>query len=572
MISKLFRIFILTIPFISVLGIYCCIITYIKPKRFHLYFRIWIGFLGVLLVLLARVSLYFYYNRIFPTPFLFFEAMISYFKYLPANIATEWLIIAVCLVTGEIGFFIAGRPIPIFRKFVNQMLGPNGQMFFRISSGLILICLFFIIIVYLPKLGKNPFKVDLRQLNGPIALPWKSFKPDVDYHGQWLVAGDLDGDGKAEILSARHHEQSVTTVLVSKLDGRKLWTWGKPGSGYQGLWSDVPVQIYDIDGDGKQEVWLSSEKSIIVLRGTDGREVRRFPLPDGLSVADCITFADLRGLGRARDIIVKDRYQHIWAYTDDWKLLWQWKPKRGMTSHHPTPVDINEDGHDEVLVGYTMLSATGKELWTAKSLINMYKGHVDSSKIVRLGKRPEDARLVITYCASNGIALLDGNGKTLWERSGFHYQSVEVGRMRKDSTALQLVVDYDLPFGKTGVQMLSENGKLLGTYECDYARHHRLLDWNGDGLQEIIIGHTMRICDGQGKCIARLGPNSAFRDVQYEQKGNDPGPFVVVADVDGDERPEIILYSVNDVMIYKSEKAAKKPGVRVGTPINFSLY
>lgn len=420
----------------------------------------------------------------------------------------------------------------------------------------------------------EPFYCDVRKVDGPMMLPWKSFKPDRSFHGQWLVAADVDNDGQAEIITARHVEQDVKTVLVSKLDGRKLWSWGKPGAGNPGLWHDVPVCTYDLDGDGKQEVWLSAEHSLIVLQGSDGRELRRLPLPQDLNVSDCITFANLRGLPRARDIIIKDRYNRLWAYTDDWKPLWFWKPAKGLTCHHPTPVDINGDGKDEVLVAYTMLAADGKELWTITSKADLHKGHMDACEVVRTGKKPEDTRLIVTYCGSNGIAMVDGNGKTLWEQLGHHYESPDAGRMRSDVPGVQVIVDYDhLPFGRSILGLFSEQGVMLGKYECDFGRHHRLLDWDGDGLLDLIIGNTMRVCDGKGRCISRLGPAEAFADVRGEQPvGNDPGPFVVAADVDGDERPEIILHSVNDVMIYRNDKAARVPGMRLGTDINFSLY
>jgi hypothetical protein len=42
--------------------------------------------------------------------------------------------------------------------------------------------------------------------------------------------------------------------------------------------------------------------------------------------------------------------------------------------------------------------------------------------------------------------------------------------------------------------------------------------------------------------------------------------------MDGDERPEILLYSKSRILIYRSEKAARIPALRLGTGVNVTLY
>lgn len=420
----------------------------------------------------------------------------------------------------------------------------------------------------------EPFDVIVAKTDAPLLMPWKTIRPDPEYHGQWLVAGDLDGDGQAEIVTARHADQRVMTVLALKLDGSVLWHWGQAGTGKQGLYSDVPVAIYDLDGDGRQEVWLSPAGALLVLDGRTGKERRRLPLPDGLAVADCITFADLRGLGRARDILIKDRYERMWACTDDWKPLWTWQPKKYKTCHHPTPVDINGDGRDEVMAGYSLLNAQGKELWTmAVDGVNLGRGHLDCCRIMTIGNTPEQCRLLVTCCGANCIAMLDGNGKTLWAVTGRHFESIDVGRMRDDLPGRQILVDIaHEPYGKTDAWLLDEQGKRLGVFHCDETRHHRILDWNGDGLNEIMIGNTLRLFNGKGECLLRFGPAGAFGGETVESERLDHGPFVMIGDLDGDERPEIILHSLKAILIYRSDQTAKVPRLKLRTDVNFTLY
>ncbi|MBN1343667.1 MAG: VCBS repeat-containing protein [Phycisphaerae bacterium] len=420
--------------------------------------------------------------------------------------------------------------------------------------------------------GAEPFEITAAKTEGPMVAPWKSIRPDPAYHGQWLVAGDLDGDGQAELVTARHTDQRVATVLVMKLDGSVLWRWGRPNAGNQGLYCDVPVQICDLDGDGHQEVWISPAGFLLALDGRTGKELRRLPLPAGLEVADCITFVNLRGLDRPRDIIVKDRYHKLWAFTDDWKPLWEWAPKGYMTCHHPTPVDVNADGRDEILAGYSLLDPNGNELWTMKNdKVDLAKGHLDACRIVATGKRPEEARLLVTFCGANGIAMLDGAGRPLWTVTGHHFESIDYGRIRDDLPGRQIVVDL-AHTGQLDAWLMDERGKHLGTIHCLESRHHRLIDWNGDGLDEILIANTLRLFNGKGKCVVRFGPPNAFEGETGPQKGNDPGPLAIVGDLDGDGRPEIILHSLKSILIYKSDRAARIPHRWLGTGANWTLY
>jgi hypothetical protein len=363
-------------------------------------------------------------------------------------------------------------------------------------------------------------------------------------------------------------------VVVSKLDGSVLWRWGRPNTGRQGLGYDVPVQIYDLQDKGKSDVYLSTKGFLLVLDGATGKERRRLALPKGLNVADCITFADLRGLGRARDILIKDRYRQVWAYTDDWRPLWHWKPKGYMTCHHPTPIDVDGDGRDEVIAGYTLLSHDGTELWTITSKkADLSRGHLDCCDVMSTGTCPRDWRLIVTYCGANGIALVDGTGRTLWEVTGHHFESADAGRTRDDVPGKQIVVDVDhRPYGQGPVWLLNDKGDRLGTWTTGYGRHHRLIDWDGDGLDEVLIGNARRLFNGLGECTVQFGPVGDVDGATGPQPGNDPGPLAAVGDVDGDQRPEVILHSVRSVHIYKAKRAAKISGLTLGTGTNFTLY
>ena len=68
-------------------------------------------------------------------------------------------------------------------------------------------------------------------------------------------------------------------------------------------------------------------------------------------LGDSLFFCDLRGLGHDRDIIFKDRYNLIWAMNDKFDVMWTGKCTTG---HYPFAYDIDNDGRNEVAVGYSM--------------------------------------------------------------------------------------------------------------------------------------------------------------------------------------------------------------------------
>ncbi|MBE0544392.1 MAG: hypothetical protein IH623_23875 [Verrucomicrobia bacterium] len=338
--------------------------------------------------------------------------------------------------------------------------------------------------------------------NVPVIQPWRSIALDPEYGGAWVVAGDLDGDGAMDLVSARNVDRDdvhyTSAVVAQRLDGSVLWRWGDPKVGRQKLHHDVACQIYDWDGDGKNEVVLSTEGFLVELDGATGREKRRLSLPK--DATDCLVFVNLSGNARPTDVLVKTRYTQIWAFDRNWKQLWTVeKPGGFLTAHEPVAVDLDGDGRDEIMAGFAMLNADGSTRWVFKSQeVDQGRGHCDSFRLVRAGKLPEEFRFVIPMCGANGIALIDGNGKPLWELGGEHFESVDVGRICPDGNGLQFAVDLDhRPWGDGPVWIIDERGQVRTKIKTDYAWHHALVDWTGDGLEEIVIAQSRALYDGR---------------------------------------------------------------------------
>jgi len=399
----------------------------------------------------------------------------------------------------------------------------------------------------------------------PEIEPWRVITLEPDYAGLWVVASELDGDGQVEIVSAENCNVGdvhyTSAAVAQKLDGTVLWRWGDPDAGRKKLHHDVACQIHDWDGDGKNEVVVCTKGSLVELDGATGEERRRLPIPE--EATDCLVFCNLSGGERPTDVLVKTRYGQIWAYDHAGKLLWTVDNPGGYrTAHQPRPIDLDGDGRDEVMAGYALLNPDGSVRWVFKSAkVDLARGHLDCCRVVRRGATPQDFRLVLTCCGANNVALVDGAGQTLWEVSGHHFESANVGRIVPDRPGLQILVDIDhQPRGQSPLWLLDEKGNHLGQIVTDYSRQHRLLDWTGDGIDEILVAYSRGIYNHQGERIATFAMNG-------------PASTLLIGDMTGDGVPDAALVTSQAVCIYRNESGQKPgPPVPLGSGPNVTLY
>jgi hypothetical protein len=207
----------------------------------------------------------------------------------------------------------------------------------------------------------SPVYYDVKDVGEPTDItsliqPWKIVSLDAEYGGQWVVAGDVDGDGQVEIVSAENVNENdvhyTSTVIAQKLDGSVLWKWGNPAIGRKIWHHDVACQIHDWDGDGKNEVVLCTKGFLVELDGATGRQRRKIRIAD--DATDCLVFCNLSGGPRPSDVLVKDRYHRIWAYDRKGNLLWSVEDPGGYrTAHQPRPIDIDGDGVSDVMMATT---------------------------------------------------------------------------------------------------------------------------------------------------------------------------------------------------------------------------
>ncbi len=415
----------------------------------------------------------------------------------------------------------------------------------------------------------------------PLIAPWRRVPLDPDYAGSWLVTGDLDGDGRAEIVSARnvnmgdvHH---TSAVAVHDLDGSVRWRWGQPGSlGRPGFHHDVACQIHDWDDDGQLEVIICTEGFLVELDGATGAEKRRLPIPPGAT--DCLVFLDLSGQGRAGDVLVKDRYDTIWAMDRDGRVRWQvHRPGDYLTAHQPLPVDVDGDGRDEVVAGYALLGPDGDTRWVLANEGRFTgKGHLDCARALVPGDRPADWRLALTCCGDGRLMVVDGLGQVCWEYAGPHYESIDIGRIHPGVAGPQLAVDVVPHTGQPGNEIwtYSATGEWLGRLAVGYGRFHTLVDWDGDGLDEIVVPHARGLFDHQGRRLATFAMESQvdlYGGAPYEQ--GEVGNTVLRGDLDGDGVADLVLTAPAAAYVFTNPSPAGTTApAGQGSGVNFTFY
>jgi hypothetical protein len=261
------------------------------------------------------------------------------------------------------------------------------------------------------------------------------------------------------------------------------------------------------------------------------------------------------------------------------KTLWTvQRPGGFLTAHQPVAVDIDGDGRDEIMAGYALLSHDGQIRWTLHGHRDFPgRGHLDCCRILRRGNTPAECRLALTCCGDLRLMVINGLGEVQWELGGHHFESIDVGRVHPERPGLQLLVDLT-PYGaardENELWLVDESGEFLGRIQCDYCRFHTLVDWNGDGYDEMVSPYSRGLFDSRGKRIGTFA-----MDAQKDVFGGKPagegeiGHIVLGGDMNGDGVRDVVITAPDAVYVF-----ANGSGRRLGTAVplgsgpNFTLY
>ncbi|MBN2129125.1 MAG: hypothetical protein JW741_06490 [Sedimentisphaerales bacterium] len=403
-----------------------------------------------------------------------------------------------------------------------------------------------------------------------------------DFGAETVRIGDLNGDGAPDLLFVQsvYGPRTISCLTATTVFGEVLWQTGSPSKDNGRLYSDLPVQVYDWDRDGRNEVLYvrqavyaegpgdpsvvrergssyEGDATLVILDGRDGKEEGTLSLP--APADDSIVFADLTGRGRREDLVVKDRYWNMWGVAHDATVLWHWE---GSTGHYPAVADVDNDGKEEVFVGYALIDHDGKVLFSK----DPGGAHQDA---VYIAKAPGGIRL---FNANSGIHCLASDGAELWHHPVGEAQHVLVDRFRADSPLDVIVVDRTpLPTSRR-----DETGWAI-LYAYDLAgqelwRHQQepgawaiatvAVDWFGGGGPKgvLVYGHgpgrPAVIYNGKGEIVETL---PMAYPPQASEEDRRAGFYALAADVWGDSRQEAILFGARGACIYANARLLEVP-------------
>jgi rhamnogalacturonan endolyase len=392
---------------------------------------------------------------------------------------------------------------------------------------------------------------------------------------------DLDGDGAYDYVVKQPGEnidpasdywyKSPDTFKIEAhlADGRLLWVKDLGWNIERGMWYS-PMIVGDLTGDGKAEVVakigpdedmrdpdgrvLKGPEWVGVFDGLTGREIARQPWPSrdlfenyNLASRNQLALAYLDGrtpcvivMRGTYSLMVAEAWQlrdgkldKLWAYSNDGYP----KNYRGQGAHNCLCADVDGDGRDEVIMGSAVLDDDGSVLWCTGL------GHPDAHYYGDVDpRRPglELAYIIETrQSKAGGIHLLDpATGALLW-KLGEPTEHVHSCGMCTDidvmSPGLEVYGADSVKHKMNGNRWLfASDGKLLkSNKDVDFSFGVPSAWWDADLQREILRG---RLMDYEGGTVSEAIE----------------GSVIVVADVLGDWREEVLTTVKGELRIYET--------------------
>ncbi len=410
-----------------------------------------------------------------------------------------------------------------------------------------------------------------------------SIKFKGEYMPNRMAVADLNGDGAYDYIIKQPHysidpgqgpdKSGMTYKIEAYLnDGTFLWQ-NDLGPGIEpGIWYS-PFIAFDFDGDGKAEIAVktSTEKSrndsgrvtsgpeyISIWDGMTGKEICKGQWPErsprygdynrnnrnqiGVAYLDGKTPCLLVARGTYK-LMVLDAYQF---YNNKLEKLWHWDGDeenpviRHQGAHGMHCADVDNDLRDEVILGSVVIDDNGTALWSTGF------GHPDKCFVSDID--PERPGMEIFYALEdfhedgNGVCLVDAKtGKTIWniKHKTIHVGDGMVADIIPEHAGLECFAREDPKAGSHDKYMLSAKGEYLakndGVPDC-----RNWIYWDNDLLRETFSGNT--------RVVAK--PYSIVRFSGESLKNNIEGKIVMMADILGDWREELITTLPGEIRIY----------------------
>ncbi len=380
-----------------------------------------------------------------------------------------------------------------------------------------------------------------------------TFQPNTKIGGFTAAFGDLDGDGVTDAvfrLDNGINERSVDPGVPVEIEaitsyGKSIWR--RPLVGWSqcfGSHSNSPVLLYDLDGDGKDEVICRAAEGdqvyLAVLNGMTGETIRRTPWTPMVSDFSRSSTRIVMGIayldGVHPAIITQSGLYENEIFTAydgrDLKQLWQFKSfgeTNGSGAHYIVNADVDGDGKDEVFDGTTCLNSDGTVRWS------IYAGHPDTVSVKHIipGLPGRQVFYGIEDNTNAGAYVVDANtGKVIWKINReddprwTHNHTGWVADILPDSPGLEIMGNRDGHFVRDTV-LFDAQGKII------------LQPWVGGWSPVNWLGGQHEMISSDGRHVGKF--NGKGLDIIPDVVPNESsGRVMYTADLMGDYRDELI--------------------------------
>ncbi len=405
------------------------------------------------------------------------------------------------------------------------------------------------------------------------AVKVKSFSIRGSGSGPRMRMGDLNGDGRLDFLMVQATNEVPSEVQMltayNGYNGQMLWQIGTD-NGLTGTDRDEPAQIWDIDNDGENEVVAVMNSRLLFINGATGNVEKEMNMPSSYTNAhDCIIFANFSKKPIAQDIVLKDRYENAVAIDINGNRLWTY---HGITGHYPWPFDIDGDGRDEFFIGYTCLDYQGKPKYPPPITID----HPDCIWIGDIDANPANGWEVVYGLAANPSTQVvnTSTGRIVWTNGDRREsQQVILADFLKEKEGLEIYgLDRVNRTDQDALFVIDAKGKMHWAETPDnsgYTTAIKLVrNWDGSRTPLCLAfkrGSSVNpeLRDGNGR-IAGVIPGEAMSNA-------------CVGDFGGDDKQEILMYSVTTANIYAFKEfdysfPAPTPGKPLKQPKEYANY
>ncbi len=407
--------------------------------------------------------------------------------------------------------------------------------------------------------------------------PWFSIKLKDEVSLKRVAIGDLDGDGAYDFV-LQHPDFNVDpyhrpgywkrSPETCKLDayssqGKFLWRYDMGWAIEAGTWYS-PYTVFDVDQDGKAEVYakagegdpreldghvLQGPEYLVKLEAQTGalREKRDWISREGFESYNywCRNFLAIAYLDGINPSLIMQRGTYTVIKTvaldKDLNPIWTWasvgeyKNYRGQGQHCIMTGDIDGDGKDELVIGTAALDDNGVPMWRTGL------GHNDAGYIADIDPARPGYEIfygIESRSAKNGVCLVEARtGKILsgYEGSTQHvHGQAMIGDLTDEYPGIECYAgeakggDKFFLYTATGTRLSDKN--LWGLSP-------RAVWWDADEQKEICYN---------GKVIEYNG----------QEKQAIQGDILIVADIIGDWREEIVTSLPGELRIYSTNIVA----------------